>query len=477
MSRGCRRLACSLAAAALLLVAVPVAWGQELSINSSPNVVGSGARALGMGGAFIAVADDATAASWNPGGLTQLERPELSLVYNAKWLEEDFNSSSHPELSRDHSVAFDDINYFSFVYPIRRTIAGRNLVLSLNYQRKFDFDRDLDVWFSTARALPLGNIAKFFSKVKYSQRGALGTISPAFGFELTDKLSMGVVMNIWNQSLLPDNEWKTRREDRRYTSFNGMPSSWTRQQVDEDYEDFEGINYTFGLLYKPNERWSLGAVYHTKFTADVTYRQTIRTHVTFLPFPQFSRAKRDQEYVFPSAIGLGAAYRFPNDKMTLALDITRREWDQFIIHDPENTSRSKQRRSGVTGLSKDLSPHDPTYTVRLGMEYVFVDEKRPVQHYLPSLRAGVFYDPEPAGGRPNRWWGLGKYALGDVSGDVDDYWGIALGGGVLIKNRVNIDAAYVYRWGRDVRQDTFGLFGTDAGVDQHTFYISTVIYF
>ncbi|MBX7187863.1 MAG: hypothetical protein K1Y01_22160, partial [Vicinamibacteria bacterium] len=29
-------------------------------------VVGSGARAFGMGGAFLARADDATAASWNP---------------------------------------------------------------------------------------------------------------------------------------------------------------------------------------------------------------------------------------------------------------------------------------------------------------------------------------------------------------------------------------------------------------------------
>jgi hypothetical protein len=33
-----------------------------------------------MGGAFIAVADDPTAASWNPGGLVQLESPEVSIV-------------------------------------------------------------------------------------------------------------------------------------------------------------------------------------------------------------------------------------------------------------------------------------------------------------------------------------------------------------------------------------------------------------
>ena len=42
------------------------AWAQitqTVGIASSPNPVGSGARALGMGGAFIGVADDATAAS------------------------------------------------------------------------------------------------------------------------------------------------------------------------------------------------------------------------------------------------------------------------------------------------------------------------------------------------------------------------------------------------------------------------------
>ena len=53
---------------------------QQVGISSSPNPVGSGARAMGMGGAFIAIADDATAASWNPAGLIQLERPELSIV-------------------------------------------------------------------------------------------------------------------------------------------------------------------------------------------------------------------------------------------------------------------------------------------------------------------------------------------------------------------------------------------------------------
>lgn len=449
----------------LALMAGPAS--AQLEIVSSPNPVGSGARALGMGGAFIAIADDATAASWNPGGLTQLERPELSLVYSWKSYGEDFTSQPHPELDGSHSVDISQINYASFVYPIPRTIGGRNLVLSLNYLQQYDFDRDLDLRFNN-RGLANNIVVSNLSQIDYSQRGSLATLSPAFGFELTNTLSVGVVMNIWNQDILPDNEWKVRRTNRVNTLFNGTPFAFTELEVEEDYEEFEGINFTLGMLWKPNDRWSVGAVYHSKFTADVRYTQRQRLPI----LGGFIRARRDLEYVFPSAFGVGVSYRFPNDKLTLSMDVTRRNWDQFVIHDDQNPSLRMQRRSGVSGLPKDLSPHDPTYTVRLGAEYVFVNKKKPRQILMPSLRAGLFYDPEPASNRPNRWFGLGR---GD--GKVDDYYGAALGLGVLIKDRVNIDMAYIYRWGNDVRQDTFGLVNTDGDVDQHYLYLSTVIYF
>ena len=41
---------------------------------------GMGARAMGMGGAFVAVADDATAAYWNPAGLGMLDKLELTFM-------------------------------------------------------------------------------------------------------------------------------------------------------------------------------------------------------------------------------------------------------------------------------------------------------------------------------------------------------------------------------------------------------------
>ena len=80
------------------------------------------------------------------------------------------------------------------------------------------------------------------------------------------------------------------------------------------------------------------------------------------------------------AIGFGAAYRFPDDKLTISMDVTRREWDQFLIHDPRNRQINRRRISGVTGLPPDQHDVDPIYTVRIGAEYVFVNDKKAIQN-------------------------------------------------------------------------------------------------
>lgn len=61
--------------------------------KSSPGVAGApflkigvGAKAAAMGEAFSALADDITAVYWNPAGLVQLTKPEISTMYN-DWFE------------------------------------------------------------------------------------------------------------------------------------------------------------------------------------------------------------------------------------------------------------------------------------------------------------------------------------------------------------------------------------------------------
>ncbi|MBU1486941.1 PorV/PorQ family protein [bacterium] len=44
--------------------------------------MGAGARALSLGKAFVALADDATASYWNPAGLTQIKGHNLCLMYS-----------------------------------------------------------------------------------------------------------------------------------------------------------------------------------------------------------------------------------------------------------------------------------------------------------------------------------------------------------------------------------------------------------
>jgi len=61
--------------------------------------IGAGARALGMGEAFVAVADDGTAGYWNPAGLVFVERRELDALHAEQFgslVNYDFLSYTHP---------------------------------------------------------------------------------------------------------------------------------------------------------------------------------------------------------------------------------------------------------------------------------------------------------------------------------------------------------------------------------------------
>jgi long-subunit fatty acid transport protein len=93
-----------------------------------------GARAMGFGGAFAALADDATAAFANPAGLVQLLRPEVSVElrhwsyatpYNVggrlEGVPTGIGVDTTPGLRRGVSHAdINDVSFLSFVYPSGR---------------------------------------------------------------------------------------------------------------------------------------------------------------------------------------------------------------------------------------------------------------------------------------------------------------------------------------------------------------------
>ncbi len=89
-----------LAVMALLTTNKPAKAVSESAVLSL--MISPGARAAGMGEAFVALADDATATFWNPAGLAYLDGKELHLMH-VNWLPEfgndlfyDFASYIHP---------------------------------------------------------------------------------------------------------------------------------------------------------------------------------------------------------------------------------------------------------------------------------------------------------------------------------------------------------------------------------------------
>ena len=85
-SRKCPKVLCGLIPLFFLILAVSPA--SFAGVDAMPHLrLGAGARSIGLGGAFTAIADDATATVWNPAGLGSA--PDLSLNFSTQQLDLD----------------------------------------------------------------------------------------------------------------------------------------------------------------------------------------------------------------------------------------------------------------------------------------------------------------------------------------------------------------------------------------------------
>ena len=177
--------------------------GTLISEQSRTNftVQGAGARAMGLGGAFIAVADDATAVSFNPAGLAQLLQPEVSFVgrgTNRSVGYQDFETSNGARVlavsdSLVSSTRFDPL-FFSATAPLR--VAGRNLVLQLSIQRAFALN---DHSHRTLNESPLTASSGLGSVLDQdiSQAGQIDLYSLAAAYEVSQRILLGFSFNQW----------------------------------------------------------------------------------------------------------------------------------------------------------------------------------------------------------------------------------------------------------------------------------------
>lgn len=407
----------------LLFIAAP-AFAQQVEFSSSLNPVGSGARATGMGGAFIGVADDATAASWNPAGLIQLEKPEVSVVYANFGREQTYNSASKPEINTTNTISENGINYFSAVLkPF--VMFDHNVVLSINYQRLYEMSKDVFLKYNTGT---------FLFDIDFKQSGYLYALSPAAAIQITPALSLGATINFW-KDYLGSNGWdQTTHTTNASLGFN----AWERKTT-----SFDGLNMNLGFLWNAAPTVTVGGVIKTPFDA----RLTETTMITALSGTAPTQAEYDNTnstMSMPMSYGVGVQYR-PSDSVVLALDVYQTKWSDFAITDA--SGKKINPLDGGTGSLKD------TTQVRLGAEYLMIGNAGTV-----ALRAGLFSDPEPA------------------TGKTDPYSGFSVGAGYAT-NQYSFDASYQNRRGSGVTGDIPLIPDNKMDVTQQTIMASVIWYF
>lgn len=101
-----------------------------------------GARSLAMGGAFLGLADDASAAEANPAGLTILRKTEVSIEARNSKTTQTFNvSGTFPDLESDDFFAYSrrvPVNFASIVTPI-----GENFSLAAYFHSPIEFESEI----------------------------------------------------------------------------------------------------------------------------------------------------------------------------------------------------------------------------------------------------------------------------------------------------------------------------------------------
>jgi long-chain fatty acid transport protein len=381
-----------------------------LDLKTRSGVVqGSGARAFGMGGAFLARPDDATAASWNPAGLSYLRLPEFSVVGVTNRFEETTsNLNAVGEVQRvDHdSRSGRSLDFAAGAYPIQ--IGSFTGAAQISYQRVISFDTTRTVQNSTPDNPIVRNI---------HASGGFDVIAFGSGLQVTRKLRLGLTLNRWFNGY-------TQTLDRQ-DDLGRRPSS---QRV---VFGLSGWNVNLGVIYSPVESLNLGAVYKNGFTGNVTLE---RARQEFDPASgELLSAnwgyRSDVTLDFPAAFGVGASWR-PVSPLTLSVDYTRTQWAQGAIHNFFTLPKTGPIATADSLPYPNLKPDQPqsdTEQLRAGVEYVVIAGRLKV-----PLRTGFFSDrqlfPAPPNDAPPTFHGV-------------------TGGTGLIVGRLLIDFAYVYEWG------------------------------
>lgn len=368
-----------------------------------------GARSLGMGGAFLGLADDATAAYTNPAGLTglgleqqvsiELRRTETSAEYASGGSATQNPFSTEGVLYGDATDATNNISFLSWVLPRENWAIALYRHEMLNYENSY-----------TTGAVGVGGGLAINPYVANTDLSII-TYGGSFAYDLTDNLSLGAGIS-WN-------DFEIDTSAARYGAFSGEVGdpanlvSTQRQNGDDD-----DIGYNLGLIYRGSDNFNIGVSYRS--APKFEYRATNIAGPAFLaqlyaPGVFDGELLADQSVGFeaPDMFGIGFSWR-PTDNLTINADVNRINYSNLsdgivspFLNGPDNPLTIATQVPFVFNgqtipvgtpvpavlpeeeqRTASLVEVDDVFEPRLGMEYALTELANPV-----FLRFGIWREP------------------------------------------------------------------------------------
>ncbi|MCB9643703.1 MAG: hypothetical protein H6728_11575 [Myxococcales bacterium] len=294
-----------------------------------------GQRALGMGGAFTAVADDPTASFYNPAGLSQLKRLQLEVSLPVYGLE---YRVRHKGLKLFNSDASTDIRHLTLTsIPASigiatlfgpkdksgRPVWGAGLSILVPWQSKEHFEEGLDA----------GTAGQVMYLLQREQQVLLigPSISRRFG-----TLSLGVSLYYAHQLF-------------NWTLSQGGTEGSCKQNVCQSNEAYSlistlnavsgSLQVRLGLLWEINPAWRVGlmaSLSSFRLFGLGTFRLQRHRFVVAQNSTESQLVEKENIGAFPPLpweIRIGTAFR-PNAKMLFGLDVSMYLPQEFDILDP-----------------------------------------------------------------------------------------------------------------------------------------------
>ena len=383
-------------------------------------VSGVGTRAISMGGAFRAIADDWSAAYYNPAGLANIYENQFNLGF-------DFYNN-RPEFTPDVTMDGYAVGYYDekrvpndqiaytpgisglFVLPIFENVnVGFAIFQPYDYVSEWDIYRlspTYNQYIEDTITYPVTDPVVPWPD--YTHRMNLDVIDfhPTVGMEVAeDKLSVGAGLSIMKGSFL--NNQLVLVPSTLPEEYSFRPYDYLVQNSELDLEGW-GLGFNLGLLYNINDKLTFGASYQSKTTisldgdAITKFYAPGNRHVVATA-DSSSIAKEifegniytaihdvETDWTVPSEFGFGLSYQM-SEKVIAALDFTYTMWSEYEdLEVKVNSSQGLTESDIINGMltPSDVVNHwDDAFKISAGIEGRVNDQW--------TLRGGYCYDQSP----------------------------------------------------------------------------------